>query len=577
MKKISLSILMMFYIFVNYSQTIVSTSQENKNVILEEFTGIHCGYCPQGHAIAKQIQDAHPDDVVLINIHTGSFANPNPGEPDFRTIYGSSLANQSQLTGYPSGTVNRHVFAGKEMTSGGTAMGRGQWESAANIILGKTAYVNVALEAEIDVQTRVLTVHVEAYYTGNSPKNQNMLNVVLLQNNTLGPQAGGGKGNKYVHMHRLVYMITGQWGDEITNTASGSFIDKTYTYTIPDDYKGVKAELSEMEIAAFVAEDHQEIINGSRTYPKFVNFSTQKNAKLKSILVADKVCESELTPKIKIQNNGGDTIKNVKISFNINNGEDSVFLWTGSLPPLQKTEFELKKYKFEFQSTNTVNVQIDSVNNSADEDVSDNSLSINFQKAIEVTNKITLKLTTDDYGNETSWKLYNSSGSVVKSGSGYQSNKTYTDSFSLDLDCYKFVMKDSYGDGGATYKLKDSNGKSIVSSSGNWGNKEETPFGVTEIDATGILNIENKSFKISAYPNPVCDMLTLDFEMEKNANVEINLYDLAGNLIKTQTYGVLPPERQILELPVKDVKTGIYYLTISVGKSISGKKISVIK
>jgi len=50
------------------AQTIVGTDPENKNVVLEEFTGIHCSWCPTGHALAQGIQDAHPDDVALINI-----------------------------------------------------------------------------------------------------------------------------------------------------------------------------------------------------------------------------------------------------------------------------------------------------------------------------------------------------------------------------------------------------------------------------------------------------------------------------------------------------------------------------
>ena len=51
-----------------FSQTIVGTDPENKNVILEEFTGLNCPNCPAGHAIGQAIYDAHPDDVVLINI-----------------------------------------------------------------------------------------------------------------------------------------------------------------------------------------------------------------------------------------------------------------------------------------------------------------------------------------------------------------------------------------------------------------------------------------------------------------------------------------------------------------------------
>ena len=46
-------------------------------------------------------------------------------------------------------------------------------------------------------------------------------------------------GNEYNHMHRLVHMVTGQWGTVIPTTTTGTFVDETYTYTIPADYNGV--------------------------------------------------------------------------------------------------------------------------------------------------------------------------------------------------------------------------------------------------------------------------------------------------------------------------------------------------
>ena len=42
--------------FSMIAQTIVSTNPENKNVILEEFTGIYCTYCPDVHSIAHAIK-----------------------------------------------------------------------------------------------------------------------------------------------------------------------------------------------------------------------------------------------------------------------------------------------------------------------------------------------------------------------------------------------------------------------------------------------------------------------------------------------------------------------------------------
>lgn len=199
------------------AQTFVSTTPQNKKVILEEFTGVNCVYCPQGHTIANNIKNANPDNVFLINIHVGNFATPGAGQPDFRTSFGTAIANQSGLTGYPAGTVNRTVFSGLGMATGSTAMGRGNWTNASNQILGQSSYVNVAVQGQINAQTNELTVTVETYYTGSSPVATNKLNVALLQNNTLGPQTGGNMGNNYNHMHRLVHMLTGQWGTDINN------------------------------------------------------------------------------------------------------------------------------------------------------------------------------------------------------------------------------------------------------------------------------------------------------------------------------------------------------------------------
>ena len=57
------------------------------------------------------------------------------------------------------------------------------WSNASNQTRNQSSYVNVATTATIDVNTRLLTVFVEAYYTGASPVASNRLNVALLQNN----------------------------------------------------------------------------------------------------------------------------------------------------------------------------------------------------------------------------------------------------------------------------------------------------------------------------------------------------------------------------------------------------------
>jgi hypothetical protein len=571
MKKISTLILSLFIGSFVLAQTIVSTTPEKKNAVLEEFTGIHCGYCPSGHAIAKSIKDAHPDDVTLINIHTGAYANPNNGEPNFKTAFGNAIANQSGLTGYPSGTVNRHVFSGSN-----TAMGRGSWENAVNTIIGQTSYVNVALEAEIDVQTRIVTIHVEAYYTGDSPQTTNKLNVALMQNYTLGPQSGGGMGDEYVHMHRLVHLVTGQWGEDITTTTQGSFIDKTYTYTIPADYKGVTAVLQDLEIAAFVAEGKQEIISGISVEPSFTNLSNDNNVSLEEVQIAEKICGNIVSPIIKIRNHGNNTLTSADIAFNVAGNTDSVYHWTGTLGSLKFTEIELGAYEFTPEQTNNLNVEIISIGGSMDEDPLDNTKTGSFKKAAENNSQVTLTLNTDQYATETSWKLYNSTGKLIDSGRGYDNNSTITKKFDLELDCYKFMIFDSFGDGTRGYNLKDSEGIIIHSSNGRFGKGETVPFEVIKKSTVGIETVARLS-SVNIYPNPACDILTVNFELEKPDDVEIKIYDIEGSFIKIQSYGTVNTGKKNFEISVADLKSGMYYLVIETGGKAAKKKISIVR
>src|ERR1035437_2456075 len=97
---------------ITSGQTLVTTQPANKNVVLEDYTGIHCQYCPDGDVISQSILDNNPGRTAVISIHQGGYAIPNAGEPDYRTPFGDPLEAQTGLTGYPMGMVKRHVFIG---------------------------------------------------------------------------------------------------------------------------------------------------------------------------------------------------------------------------------------------------------------------------------------------------------------------------------------------------------------------------------------------------------------------------------------------------------------------------------
>ncbi|OAD92029.1 hypothetical protein A7A78_09780 [Aequorivita soesokkakensis] len=558
-KKLPLSIVFALFAFASFGQTIVSTSPANKKVVLEEFTGIHCVYCPQGHAIAQAIQDNNPGNAFLINIHTGSFANPSGGEPDFRTPYGAAIAGQTGLVGYPAATVNRHNFPGKEQGAPGTtAMNRNNWTSASTITLGEGSNVNVGVEAEIDVQTNILTVHVEAYYTSNSPESTNLLNVALLQNNTKGPQTGGGQGNNYVHMHRLVEMITGQWGEVINTTTTGTFVDRTFTYTIPAMYNNVPVEIADMEVVAFITNTHQELPSGSGVYPEFTGITNNNDAYVRYIVDVPNTCNDMLAPQVNIQNLGQDPLTSLAIEYTIN-GDVHTYNWTGNITALHNETIDLPEVAYTIQASNTLEVSVPN-----DDDNGNNDATVSFDEAVAGTGTVDMVLHTDGYGSEVRWNLKDADGNTLYSGGPYGNNQTIEQRFTLPANCYAFSIIDTFGDGGGSVTLTDAEGTVVFYTNGQYGSGKTEQF-----SSNGVLGVSQSELDaISLYPNPASTVLNL-----KNAeNATIQVYDVLGKMIFSQEN--ISMDEQI---NVANLQTGTYFMKISKDNLVATKRFLISK
>ncbi|MFZ4413008.1 MAG: T9SS type A sorting domain-containing protein, partial [Bacteroidales bacterium] len=67
----------------------------------------------------------------------------------------------------------------------------------------------------------------------------------------------------YIHGHMLRHLLTGQWGDSILVTTSGTNRVKTYTYTLPATINGVNLDIYKIEVVAFITEGNQEIVTGA--------------------------------------------------------------------------------------------------------------------------------------------------------------------------------------------------------------------------------------------------------------------------------------------------------------------------
>ncbi len=264
-KTITLS-LIAFSVFNVNAQLPVSTSPGKKQAILEEFSGVHCHFCPQTEVTSEQILTDNPGKVFVVHLHQSSNSSqPTGNDPDFRTAAGDTVYSIFGTTNtYLTAGLNRHDFF-----QGQTVLGRIFWTQSVATILSQDAYVNIAGQATLDPLTRELTVNIEAYYTANSPVATNKLTVMVLQDSINAYQDGASLNpamvnpdGTYRHMHILRDVITNSAkGDSITTCTSGTLFTRTITYTVPASYKNTTAELANLRIVALVAETDKEIIN----------------------------------------------------------------------------------------------------------------------------------------------------------------------------------------------------------------------------------------------------------------------------------------------------------------------------
>lgn len=584
------------------AQLPVSTMPAPKNALLEEFTGITCVYCPDGHKIAKQITDANPNRAFAVNIHTGGFATPSASNPfDFRTPEGDAIRviPGMGVTGYPQGAVNRKLYG----TATSFAMSRSVWTAAVNAILAQPAYVNVAGQAELNVTTNQLTVNVEAYYTNNSPVPGNKLTVMLLQNNINGPQTGAAQFNPtmvnpdgtYRHMHALRDVLTPATGEDITPTTTGTLITRTYNYTVPATIPATGAyaipvEAGNLEVIVFVAESVTNVINVARVPISFTGLTTTNNAQVVTVTQEDNICTNSITPTFTLKNMGNAVMTTAEVSYSVNGGTAQTYTWNGNLAPLSSVDVTLPSISFTLNPTNTVNVTVTNVNGTTDDDPSNNNGSANFNQtpSQSATVNLTLNLVQDRYGDEITWKFFDAAGVQIAAGGPYAilpANGTLLHTHNVVVPaqgCYRFVIIDSYGDGinsgfgvGSATVL-DGTGAQVYFTNGQYTFQAARNFDVTSNLNTGI---EENSFVngINIFPNPVQSKSTINFNLTESNTVTVKVLNNIGQTMMSEMLGKLGAGEQTFTLDASSLSNGLYMVELHVGNSVITRKISVNK
>ena len=580
------------------AQLPVSQTAQNRKVVLEEYTGIHCQYCPDGHKRANELKASKPaGSVMLVNIHEGGYAVPGSGEPDFRTSEGNSIAAipGMNIAGYPAGSVNRHLFAGQT----GLSLDRGQWTDYADTILAKTSYVNVALEGSLDVTTRQLTVNAQVYFTGTNAAANSRLTVMIVEDGVSGPQTGASTwyaseimpDGKYTHNHLLRKVLTPTYnGEALSPNVSGTSISKTYNYTVPAQYLNNNATLlGNLQLIAFVTEGNSEIMNGAYGPITLTNFPATNDTKLTSSLYADKEVCAQINGQVRLYNGGNTPITSATFKAIVNGGAPTTVSFNGSIPPVSQAFITLSPAPLSGSSQiNTLSAEILTVNGSPAPVAGTVSKSGILYTTHNVSaDSVTMRFTQDAWGTESTWKIMEEgTGNVVLSGGPYANlgsagTLLHESSFKANLNtCYEVIVLDSYGDGinsgsGAGKFEIVSGGQVSYTGNGVFSEKDRSLF--KSVTTAGVATLPSFASSVTLAPNPTASRSVLTLSLEKGTKLSVQVVDMMGRVVNQIADQNLSAGTHTFQIATDNLAAGVYNVRIATAEGVVTQRLSVIK
>lgn len=496
----------------------VSTKPENKKVLIEEFTGIKCGNCPDGHAMAKNIQLAKDGEVFIIAIHAGHYSEPAPDQADLRTEDGITIHDYYNVNSYPSGMINRRVY------NGSNVIGRASWTTVAKETNAETAPVNLWLDCQYDETSKEINVNIEGYWLEDAPSDSVKLSLALLQNNIQAYQAGSGVGDEYMHQHILRDYLTKAFGDTITKHEKGDFFTKTYTYALPEDYKGIVVVPEQLEVVAFVAEDESNILNvaGKKlSHPSF-ELPLEAEISLPKLPIGRNYAYSFV--ELYLENKSTTPITSATFDVELNGISENVE-WIGKVPALSTKQISIPVNWTAQTDDNDYKVTLTSINNT---DYEGNNIKGSFGEMVESPENIIIKIKSDNYADDNHFMLKDIDGNIIEEFEGFVNGTAEEKTFDAKLEkgkIYCFEVTDIWGDGIKTprghIKIYDEDNNLITQ------NLEISDHGwrvfLDVLDGTDVDEIENNDIRV-VHNN---DRIIIDNCHE----FLVNIYDVSGRCI----------------------------------------------
>lgn len=234
----------------NFAEYEFPTFEENtntqRNVVIADYTGHQCPFCPPAAAQAEAIEAANPGRVFVATIHaspendgTGDFQKVTEDFPkDFTNPQGLEMAieffNENVgFTSNPKGTINR-----VPRDDGFYFLSNGEWAAKTDEVLATELDVNLQAKSNYYPATNGVFLHVETEFINDLDGTYNIV-VYVLENEVVSPQKqpDGSTVEDYVHHDiHIGNVFEETWGRAVAegNTTAGTKVVTDFSYELPD-------------------------------------------------------------------------------------------------------------------------------------------------------------------------------------------------------------------------------------------------------------------------------------------------------------------------------------------------------
>lgn len=200
-----------------------SNTAQIKNVLIEEYTGVRCQNCPDGHIKLEELATKYGDKIIAIGLHNNSLADPYDNDQDFRIPEADALAAEFGVSPKPAAVIDR-----TKDNNNTYAYNRLKWEEVTDLEILKTTKVNITPSVRFNTQLNDYILSGKIEFT-QSYSNKASVTMVLIENNIKATQLNGSDHDEnYIHKHVLRKIYTNTLGNSLTRSSSSYEKGKTY-------------------------------------------------------------------------------------------------------------------------------------------------------------------------------------------------------------------------------------------------------------------------------------------------------------------------------------------------------------